>query len=1048
MPPKLNPLTELIPGRILSIRAALRKELWENRRELEAIRSAAQDPPGSLAQAAGLEFKPIRSGEFFGPPNGDWQQVWFRVEIPAPLAGETGRRYFFWDCHGETTVYLDGRPWAGLDVAHLYCRLPDRACALWLDTGTYQTCMWQHDAKNIDEFGLRFSGAWTACRHGLNWETYWDLHLLTDWLISLLARNNLSHMLRSWGPYPAPRTLHPVARKLLPMLDEACQAWESGGAASLAPVLKRIYAAFPAEAWQPRIDLVGHSHLDLVWMWPEAEGERKTIHTLATALRLLDEYPRYRFMGTSPHSLKMIAGCCPELDREIRSRIREGRWEATGGAWVEFDTLIPCGEALGRSLALGQRYFEKMRGSISTTVWLPDCFGFNGFLPQIMTLAGIRNFYTGKLAWGVVSQFPYDSFVWRSADGSQVLTHLGVPGGDGVPGVEFIADGGSASGGDSVAGLIESAEKYRELGAHGEILKTTGVGDGGGGATVEKIELLNRLGNLAQVPPVEWGTVEGFFERLGKVRDRLPVFEGELYLEFHRGTYTTQGEFKRRYRRLERALQVWEAARALAGGGPIPEHAWERLCFAQFHDSLPGSSIKLVYDQLGANLEELGDRALDQARAELGAGGGAAPLVFNPLAIARPAVVELASPAGAPGPLQQSGDTWLAAVRLAPLCVAPLEPIAPPAWEVSPRVLDNGVLRVEFDAQGQIIKAAGREGPWPLAGAPQFILHPDHPPRFDAWELDHVATRQRVAALDRMSLRVVERGPVRAILQGQTRLGRESRLEINYLLEAGSEMLRLELKLDWREEHRVLRFYLPTGLRGRLARYGAPYGSVQRPQTPGGPREEAMWEVPASRWAAVTDDLGRDGLAIVTEAKYGFACRDGELALTLLRAPSDPALADDGCRMPRRNCPLHSTERGAHAIRFALGRYRSSSASGQLSTPAQAEALYASAPAGAFRARPAPFRFTSELGSLVPCWVLPAREQPGYILRLNEALGASGSVALEFAAAPAAVSAVDFLERPLEDVNLVRLGLRSWRLDYRPYQIVSLLVKNSCLREY
>ena len=1043
MPSKSNPLPQLIPNRVMKLRTVLASSLWEGRQDLEVVMSPVLDAPITVDLAPKLKYKKVKPGQYFGEPEGEWQQAWFRVEIPAPTPEQVGRRYFFWDCRGETTAYIatgQGRggpykPWAGLDVAHPYCILPDRACTLWLDDATYQTCIWYEGAKPIDEYGLRFDGAWIACRNLKNWETYWDLHTLTEWLGYLLRRDGLDGMIKGWGALPDPKKMHPVTRRLVAMLDNAVQGWETGGIDGLAPALKAIFAAFPTEYWQPTIEMIGHSHLDLVWMWPEVEGERKAVHTMATALRLLDEYPQYRFMWTSPHSMQLVAERFPEVYEEIRAKIAGGQWEATGAPWVEFDTLIACGEALGRSLVLGQNLFQKLKGAPSTTLWLPDCFGFNAFLPQIMALTGVQNFYTTKLSWSIVTEFPYDSFVWRSPDGSEVITHLDVPG----------------EGWDSLNGIVTSTNRYRQLDVHNEILKGTGVGDGGGGTTVDKIEMYNRLGNLSQVPPVRWGKVEGFFERLGESRSQLPVFEGELYLEYHRGIYTTQSEFKRRYRRLERALQAWEAASVMAGFGPIPTHPWERLSFVQFHDSLPGSSIKLVYDQLGAELEELGSQALESARRNLceecAAEEEGALNVFNPIALDRQVVVELSSPDGVQGPLQQTvgqdgGAVWLASASLPALSAGAIRPVQA-AWEVSPRVLDNGRLRVEFDENGSWVKAAGKgdgqgQAAWPLADAPRFLLHPDYPPLFDAWEIDHNATRSSVDEVAGLPLRVVESGPVRAVLAGETRLGKESSLEVRYILEAGSDVLKIEAVVDWKEEHRLLRFYLPTTLRGRNALYGAPYGSVARPQAPGGPREEAMWEVPASRWAAVTDAPGWDGLAIVSEAKYGFSCRDGELALTLLRAPIDPGA--EWPQNPRRHKPTHALELGRHTLRFAVGRYQARTENGVLSTPAQAEALYAPVLTGAFGERPAPFRFTSPLGTVTPTWVLPSGEGRGYILRLNETLGASGTLSLAFQQPPTFLSAVDFMERPVQGVDIRAAGGGTYQITYRPYQVISLLV--------
>jgi alpha-mannosidase len=1050
MPKTYNPLPQLIPARIAHLRQVLGGSLWSNRQDLSVSGGPINNYPVPVAEAPAQPMAPVRPGEYFGAPSGDWQQRWFCVEVPAPQPAEAGRRYFFWDCRGETTAYLDGDPWAGLDGSHPYCILPDRACTLWLDCGTYQTAMWG-PGKNPDQYGLRFEGAWTACRNALAWETYWDLDVLCSLMEHLLKEDGLSDTLRMWGPYPEIVKTHPVLRKLLYRLDEAYKAWEiggtdhRGGVDALAPALKQIYREFPAEVWQPHVTLVGHSHLDLVWMWPEVEGERKGVHTFATALRLLEEYPEFTFMWTSPSNYQALERRAPSLHAAIREQIRTGRWEATGGAWLEFDTLIACGEALGRSLALGQRYFEKLRGAISTTMWVPDCFGYNAALPQLLQLAGVRNFFTTKMSWSGITNFPYHSFVWRSPDGAEVLTHLAVIGDPESPG-----------------GLAHMARTYRQGDVHGEMLTGLGVGDGGGGTTVASIERVRRMADLSLTPRAGWGYVEPFFERLEQQREQLPVFEGELYLEFHRGIYTTHSEFKRKYRQLERALQAWEAVRVVTGGAPIPEHPWERLCFCQFHDAIPGSSIQLVYDQLEPELQSLSEQALQQAAADLSAsvqpdGSCAGLAVFNPLLLPRRAVIEL--PAGARVTLDDGQDLLIQPVPDGLLASVPLDGFGLrclsvsdtsaadpgvnvlPAWEVSPQALDNGLLRVEFDAQGHITLARDAISAWPLAEPPAFILYPDNPPYFDAWEVDHGAMRQGGVSLSGMSLEAIERGPVRGILRGTTPLGEHSRLTVDYILEAGSDVLRIEALVDWREEHRLLKYHLPTLHRGRLARFAAPFGSVARPQVPGFPHEEAMWEVPASRWAAVTDDAGYDGLAIVTEAKYGFSCRDGNLGLSLLRAADDPVRGDP--TQPQRLCPDHATDQGMHRIRFALAHYRAASLEGHLSTAAQAEALYAPLVISTVSGKAAwtpPVSVPLDLGTLVPSWALPSRQGGGYILRLHETLGVPGTLQLAFARVPQGVQPVDLLERPVEGVVVDKLDELHYEVKVAPYQVVSLRV--------
>ncbi len=1063
MPASPNYFPQLVPARIAKLKDTLHGLLWKNRYDLVVLGTQVFDQFTELSSLSPEAFRPVTPGETFGPPFGDWKQRWFQVIIPSPSLGQAGQRFLFWDCRGETTVYCDGEPWAGLNVAHDSCLLPDKACTLYLDCGTYQTAIW-HPGKPIDSVGLRFDGAWIAIREPQMWEIYWDLEVLDQLLRHLMQESGVAADYQGWGKSPELESAHPALRRLLVALDNAYQLWDMGAISDFGQLLKDIYAQFPAETWQPTINLFGHSHLDLVWMWPENVGERKAVNTFSTAIRLLNEYPEFKFMWTSPANYQALERRHPALYQKIKEQIQLGRWEATGGAWVEFDTLIACGEALARSLSLGQQHFKEIRSQYSNTLWLPDCFGFNVALPQLMALAGIKNFATTKLSWNIANTFPYQTFIWRSPDGSQVLTHLDVSGG----------------GGENVHAFATAARNYRQLGVHDELLKWTGVGDGGGGTRPESIEMARRWKNLTATPKVVWDSVESFFDRLNQKRAQLPMYEGELYLEFHRGIYTAMGEFKRKYRALERSLQVWEAVHAIFGGGEIPAAFWERLCFAQFHDALPGSSIPLVYEQLGSALEFLSTKAGQRAHDDLIKAIDEpafipAYAVFNPLAIDRKVVVELplksheiktdmglAQENGAAVPVQvvEHDDTkkLIASLDLKSLGVIKTytKMEAGPAdglpWVVTPSILDNGVLRVEFDELGQLQRISENGSAWPLAEAPHFSLYPDLPPNFDAWEIDQNATLQEFPIIKYAKLEVVESGPVRGIIRGRLPFGDRSRLAFDYILEAGSPVLKVEVVVTWREKHRMLEYHLPTLFHGRMARYGAPFGSILRPQVPGMAREEAMWEVPGSRWAAVTDDAGWNGLAIVSEAKYGFSCRDGDLSLTLLRSPVDPTL-ETADTSPWQSPPLHSTEEGQHTIRYSIARYQSRSTLDSLSTPAQAEALYTPALAVqvltqtmAPRAAPVLLNPGGDLATLVPSWIKPAANaQPypsssGYILRLHETLGVGGKLALEFTQAPQAVTLVDLLEQPLSSEEAIRVDDTHYEINYHGYQILSVLI--------
>ncbi|TVR13813.1 MAG: hypothetical protein EA401_05890, partial [Planctomycetota bacterium] len=711
----------------------------------------------------------------------------------------------------------------------------------------------------------------------------------------------------------------------------------------------------------------------------------------------------------------------PNLALAVAAKVAVGQWELTGGMEVESDTLIPCGEALARSLRYGQEAFIHLRGSPSKVVWIPDVFGYAACLPQLMTAAGIEGFFTTKLTWSAVNKFPHSSFHWQGHDGSTVLTHLCPTG---------------YNGGVHLHENIPAMEEYAQAGVHDEVLLPTGYGDGAGGPSERMCERARRLANLAGAPRHQWVTIEPFFQRLRAVADRLPRYQGELYLEYHRGTLTTQSECKRVYRALERALQQHEAVRAMRGATALTAKDWQRLIFSQFHDALPGSSIGLVYAQLVPELAQACAQQHTHAKRLLRQGGGRGHLLANTLPFARTlsASIPLAElPAhcqalrradGSVIALQRSGEQGLLRMSAQALASERLEPIedSPPAHLIaaSSRHLDNGIMRVEFDQSGNIqaMRIDGQD----VAIAPGcgFATYPDHPARYDAWDIDQWSM-DLPSPVPPCPLTLSEQGPVRSVLQGTCRFGKQSTLQVTWILEAESDCLEAVVDIDWQEEHTLLKWLCNTRYTGSHARFGAPFGSVRRRQHAGLSTHEAQWEVPGSRWAVISDDQEDLGLAILTEAKYGFHAREGELGLSLLRSP----------RYPDTHADI-----GQHRIRFAIRGHRRYSQDGHLNTAAAADAM--ATPGLVVRggkAQSTPLLW-DKLGSLVPAWVCPDPDQPGAILiRLHESMGARGTAVLT-APHHQHAALVDLLGQVTCDLG--RSRKQQWRIDYTPYQMLSL----------
>jgi alpha-mannosidase len=1009
-----NQILQLVPQRVAKLVSTLQEQLWQERKDVPVVGGPVNQSFIALDAAKSQRMKPVKPGEYFGPANGGWQQRWFKVEIPQAKRDQKGKRCLFWDCRGETTVYKDGAPWAGLDIGHKYCVIPDSACTLWLDCGTYQSAIWLQGPKP-DAYGLQFDGAWIACRNDPVWDAYWDLAVLRQVIEKILKDAHWEGF--GFLQRPPMEKLPPLGRMMLVELDDCCNAWDTHGVEALCKALRATYAKFPAEYWQPYASTVGQSHLDLVWLWPERVTHRKGIHTFATALRLLDRYPEFKFMMSQPAIYRVVQQQAPILYKQVIDKIRQGRWEATGGAEVEFDNLIPCGEALARSLVLGQQKFKQIRsGTHSKILWLPDVFGYANCLPQIISLAGIPYFFTTKMSWSALNTFPYDAFVWRSPDGTEVLSYLAF----------------RWFGNCDAPDMIDAAATYRQAGVFNEMIAPAGHGDGGGGPGEEFCERERRLANLAGVPKARWVNAEGFFDRLNTERSRLPVYEGELYLEYHRGCYTTQGRFKQAYRAAERAMQVREAVRVAGGQGQLDQADWLRVCFAQFHDAIPGSSIGLVYQELTDELNQITQKNLTAASDELGS--GADTIVFNPCAIDRNTVIELdkstASAVAKKGAaVQETSSRAIALAHVPALGSVALskaqglasKPARP--WTVTSTSIDSGLVCAEFDKKSNLVKLTVDGKQLRITGLGQFTIHPDLPSNFDAWDIDNYSTRLADPVSGDSSLSIIEKGPVRARLRGVIRCGKKSKITVDYILEAQCPFLKIEATIDWQEDHTLLRYRLPTGYQGSQARFGCPYGSILRPQKPSHFIYEGMWEVPGSRWAAVTEEDGVDGLSIITQAKYGFSCRDGEIGLSLLRSPTDPD---------------EKADRGTHTICWAIGGFSRHTTDTHISTPAWADAMYTPVVQGHGKSATPPF-ILSDLGSLVPAWVLPAQSGKGFVIRLHETMGERGTATLTLANEAKSVCLVNFLEDKIAPIDKVKA--REYAIEYSPYKILGILVK-------
>ncbi len=992
----LNPLLSLTPLRVQRGVARLAEMIWHDARPLRVEATAPREQHLSLHAAKQLPRRRVRPGSAWGRL---FDQRWCRIALPPGP-----RRWLRWDEQGETTLFLDGVPFYGFDVAHRTCELPAGAHEAWLECLCVQSALWHPDALGLSPEGNHFRGAHLLRRDDEAWAAYHDLNCLSDYLIELRTREHpgVVRELNGQTVQPALTDVSPLYRRLLRGLDAALDRFDAGGIAPLRRALAGVYREMRETAPHSRAALTGHSHLDLVWLWPEQTGEGKAVHTFANVNRLMELYPEFRFAYSQPASYEAVRRRAPGLLKAVSARLRSGQWQATGGLYVESDSHLVCGEGLARSFILGQAAFKQLTGRASRVLWLPDLFGFSACLPQLMRLSGIDCFFTTKTTWNKVNRFPYSSFLWRGPGNHAVLGHV-------TQGVQF-------NNTVAVEQLRTASHQNQQADLHDEFLLPTGWGDGGGGPSEEMCERARRLAAMRGLPAVHWDQPEAFFARLAHRQAQLPTHDGEIYLEHHRGTFTTQSRVKTRFRELERALQLREAVLVATRRGPDAElaHAWRRMVFAQFHDYIPGTSIPEVYRQGLPELTALARGLSHQAGAALGADDGDACL-FNPLPLPRQHLHR--------GRLLELPP--LAGIRLAS---APQLTVA--AVAVRGRTLTNGRVTARVNTRGQLtmLRVDGR--PVALsAGAGELVLYPDQPSNFGPWDIDRHTLSLGVPARNRAHIRTDPSG-----LTVSRKIGRASTARVRYWLEPGAACLRVSVELDWHEPDTLLKLHFPTAYHGREARGGTPFGSVLRPQLATHPQAESMWEWPMSRWACVSDDGEHNGLFIVTEAKYGVSCRAGNLGLSLLRSPAHVGYEEHAkgyaWHLSRIKKPavIH-TDLGRHRIELALGHYQL--AAPRCEQPAVlAETLFT--PPIPYRGRPVAPAFGGIEGgdSLIPAWAQPL-EPSRFILRLHEVCGQRGTARVRLAESWSARK-TDLLGKPYGRV------LRGGLLEFQPYEIISL----------
>ena len=860
----------------------------------------------------------------------------------------------------------------------------------------------------------------------------WDLYEDCDFLWNL--RNAL------------PET-HPRRGRLMFLLNELCNLWEDDPSPALVKRCRALLApeiARPANASAIQLSAIGHAHMDVAWLWPLRETARKMVRTFTTALKLMEEYPDYKFGVSQPQVFQMIKDGHPKLYRRIKRAVKAKRLEPQGAMWVEADCNIPSGESLVRQVLYGKRFFKKEFGVEIAHLWLPDVFGYSANLPQILKRAGVDYFLTTKINWNQWTDFPHKTFLWRGIDGSEVFTHF-------PPACNYNAK-------LTPQELLASVAKFNQRDRCTRMVSLFGPGDGAGGPSRHNLERAKRAKNHEDLPRVTIEFASDFFPKLAADAKDLPAWVGELQLDVHRATLTTQAMSKKFNRLSELELRELEYLHVLTSFAFLTsadiERMWRVVLLNQFHDILPGSSITRVYEESHAQYRRLllevadsQDKLRKQAFAGINTSGqGQAVVVTNSLSWDRTENVFVASERknirsavsadGMRVPVQrirQDGRTgYVFPARVASMGHAVYHlSTRPPSGDVSPvkvtnTCLENDYVKVALDRQGGIRRMKDKRTRRDVltSSGNQLLLFEDWPYRLDldAWETEIYHEERAPARAKLVKSRIKAAGPLYAAVENTFQVG-DSRMVQTIRLDAHSPLLRFDTWVDWRESHKMLKVCFPVNVHAETASYEIQYGHITHPT-----HRNTNWDVGqhtcvGQRWVDVSQP--NVGVAMLNDCKYAHKVLGNVMSMSLLRSSKSPD---------------HIADMGEHTFSYAILPHEGDLVRGGVVRAGAAfnvplRAFAAASHSGEVPAAASHFSMDSEHVN-IEC-VKKAEDEKAVILRMYEIHGTDTHATLSLGRPIASVEEVNLMEKPLCTLAARNNRLR---LDFKPFELKTIKV--------
>lgn len=938
----------------------------------------------------------------------------------------------------EALLYVNGIPYQGVDANHKEVFFEEE---LLKDEVALTFRLW----SGLEGGGMPAPQEHTIREAAIAWldEKVDDLYYLSQTMLKTI------HILEEFNP---------LKSKLTSLLDKTYRLvdWEEPGSQQFFSTLHQAGDYLNQELDQidkqtlVNVKCIGHTHIDVAWLWRLKHTREKCARSFSTVLRLMDQYPEYIFLQTQPQLYEYIKKDYPEIYKAIKDKVKKGQWEVDGGMWVEADCNLTSGESLTRQILLGSKFIKEEFGKDVQYLWLPDVFGYSWALPQILKKSGISMFMTTKISWNQYNRMPHDTFKWRGIDGSEIITHfITTPEPWSKPGSWFYTYNGQLQP-QTVKGVWDA---YSEKNLTDELLVSYGYGDGGGGVNREMLEYRRCMDKMPGLPSVKTSKAGTYFkqlkDRVEKTEEYVHVWDGELYLEYHRGTYTSQAYNKKLNRQLEMLYREAEWLSVVKGmqmnNLEVVEQeklteGWKIILRNQFHDIIPGSSIHEVYEDSRNEYEEalsIAQKVEEDSLKTWVINEENSYLIINNTNWMRAGLVEIKK-------LQEGkwldkddkllkskkiGEVWCVQVEDVPAMgftnIRFEEGISQDiltVFKVEDKQFETPFYRIKLNEKGQIISLWDKDSALEVLaeGMKGNVLQifEDKPLAHDAWDID-LYYQEKMKEVEMLkSIEVIENNYLRLVIRLVWEYGKTT-IKQDMILYTEDRRIDFKTWIDWKERRKLLKVAFPVNIRSTYATYDIQYGNVRRATHWNTSWDWAKFETVAQKWVDLSER--NYGVALLNDCKYGHDIKDNVIRLTLLKAGMYPDPNQD---------------QEEHQFTYSLLPHQGDFVEGKVVPKAWALNQPLKIVEGA--AGHKSYSFIEIDNEFVELDAVKKSEDGQYIvIRCHEYTGSKQKLNLKIGCQISGWMEADLMERPLEDIR----EEEPIYLEIKPFEIKTILVQ-------